>query len=63
MFLSLMLFVTVCLCGQLFVDIWLSVWLNAAAEQVRDSQISEQSTNGFKYILSGKIVSFVCQKC
>ena len=34
-FLFLMLFVTVCLCGQLFVDIWLSVWLNAAAEQVR----------------------------
>ncbi|KAL9976502.1 hypothetical protein ACROYT_G013811 [Oculina patagonica] len=32
-FLFLMLFVTVCLCGQLFVDTWLSIWLNAAAEQ------------------------------
>ena len=43
MFLFLMLFVTLCLCGQLFVDIWLGVWLNAAAEQVRHSQRSDVS--------------------
>lgn len=37
-----MLFVTVCLCGQLFVDTWLGVWLNAAAEQVRHQPTSSK---------------------
>ncbi|CAH3042269.1 unnamed protein product [Pocillopora meandrina] len=32
-FLFLMLFVTACLCGQLFIDTWLGIWLNAASEQ------------------------------
>lgn len=54
-FLFLMLFVTVCLCGQLFVDIWLSVWLNAAAEQnkttpERSGIIAGNPSNNF-YIL------------
>ena len=57
MFLFLMLFVALCLCGQLFVDVWLGVWLNAAAEQVRHSQISDIS-----YSLSRKNCRFCPQK-
>ena len=34
MFLFLILFTAACLCGQTFIDTWLSVWLNAAAAQV-----------------------------
>jgi len=47
------------------VDIWLSVWLNAAAEQVRDSQIFEQSTNDFQLLLQWKKIAsfFFHQKC
>ena len=44
-FFFLLLFVAVCLCGQLFVDTWLSIWLNAAAKQVRNQQIWNALTN------------------
>ncbi|KAJ7381467.1 hypothetical protein OS493_001605 [Desmophyllum pertusum] len=55
LFIFLMLFMTVCLCGQLFIDTWLGVWLNAAAEQnlttpEKSGIIANNPSNNF-YIL------------